>query len=199
METIVTAPVLQAVYAEELRLRGSAFVQRVPIADNFKVGPWKFPKDSMVVVSSWHEGRNKDVWNEHDREGRMHSVDEFWPDRFLTHADDPLSGPRKVDGSKVAKAGGVAPMEKVDGGEEPKFTTETVTGAFVPYGGGQNGCPGRFYAKQEAIAGMALFLSKFDIELKPGPEPKPDMEQFAFGVLPPKEKTAARIRRKKAE
>jgi cytochrome P450 len=74
-----------------------------------------------------------------------------------------------------------------------------VTGSFIPFGGGQNICPGRFYAKQEALGAMAMFLTMFDIELKEKDKlPLPNMMFFPFGVIPPKGKFPARMRRRKA-
>jgi hypothetical protein len=49
---LLADPLLQSIYCEELRLRGSVMIQRVPIISNFKIGPWRFPKDEMVIASS---------------------------------------------------------------------------------------------------------------------------------------------------
>ena len=38
-------------------------------------------------------------------------------------------------------------------------------GSYFPYGGGTAVCPGRFYAKQEILAAVALFLTSFDFEV----------------------------------
>ncbi|KAB8301307.1 hypothetical protein EYC80_003188 [Monilinia laxa] len=187
MPNLLSNLLLQSIYCEELRLRSSSTIQRSPISSNFKLGPWKFSKDDMIIMSIWHAGRDKSIWNEGSN--GEHDVEDFWPERFIVYPNDPHSGPRKPDSTKQT-------FEKL---AEPKLTTDTVNGSWVPYGGGQKICPGRFYAKQEAIGGMAMFLSKFDIELIGNKPPEPNLSYFALGVLPPKGKYLARLRRRSAK
>lgn len=52
MPKILANPLLQSIYCEELRLRGSVMIQRVPVVSTFKIGSWKFPKGKMVIASS---------------------------------------------------------------------------------------------------------------------------------------------------
>ena len=200
MPALLTSPLLQSIYAEELRMRNAISIQRSPVVDGFQLGPWKFGRGELIMASSWHEARNRETWNEMGRLGERHDVEEFWAERFVSYSDDPTSGPKKVDAAKVR---GGEEAEKVAGAgkEEVKlrFTPEKVTGQFIPYGGGENICPGRFYAKQEALAGMALFLSKFEIEVDEQAVVEPNMDQFGFGVMAPKGKIAARMRRRKVE
>lgn len=74
---------------------------------------------------------------------------------------------------------------------------EGLAGTWVPYGGGQHWCPGRFFAKNEMMAAFALISSAYDIELQnPGLKPEPDMAFFPIGMLPPKGKIPVRIRRR---
>ncbi|PQE18726.1 hypothetical protein CJF30_00009709 [Rutstroemia sp. NJR-2017a BBW] len=187
MPELMSNPLLQSIYCEELRLRSGTTIQRSPISSNYKLGPWKFPKDDMIIASVWFEGRDKTVWNE-GLNGE-HDVEDFWPDRFIVYPNDPNSGPRRPD-SASAKS-------KSDKVKEPTFTVDSVNGAFIPYGGGQKMCPGRFYAKQEALGALAMFLNKFDIELKEKKQIVPDLSYFPMGILPPKGKYPARIRRRK--
>ena len=44
MPKLLSNPLLQSVYCEELRLRNGVVIQRVPTVDNFKIGPWKFQR-----------------------------------------------------------------------------------------------------------------------------------------------------------
>ncbi|KFY81326.1 hypothetical protein V500_11534 [Pseudogymnoascus sp. VKM F-4518 (FW-2643)] len=203
MQALLTSPLLQSIYAEELRLRNAILIQRTPIVDTFKIGPWKFPKGDMIMASSWQEARNRETWNQRGRNGEEHDVEEFWAERFLVYKDDPLSGPRLVDAAKVKSGEEAEKAERAEGGEAapPKFAPEKVAGQFIPYGGGENICPGRFYAKQEAMAGMALFLAKFEIELQlePGRVLVPNKNQFGFGVMGPVGEIKARMRRRKVE
>ncbi|TGO45475.1 hypothetical protein BOTNAR_0663g00030 [Botryotinia narcissicola] len=175
---------LQSIYCEELRLRNAAALQRSTVSSNFKLGPWRFPKEAMILASIWFAGHDKNVWNEGPN--GEHEVDSFWPERFILYPNNPYSGPRKSDSGKH-------PSEKIT---KPKLTTDTVSGSWIPYGGGQQICPGRFYAKQESIGSIAKFMSKFDIELTGNKKPEPDFKYFSLGVLPPKGKFPARLRRR---
>jgi cytochrome P450 len=157
------------------------------MSSNYKLGPWKFPKDYMIIASVWFEGRDKTVWNE--GVNGEHDVEDFWPDRFIVYPNDQNSGPRRPD---LASA-----KSKSDKVKEPTFTVDSVNGSFIPYGGGQKMCPGRFYAKQEALGALAMFLNKFDIELKEKKPIVPDLSYFPMGILPPKGKYPARLRRRK--
>ena len=78
---------------------------------------------------------------------------------------------------------------------QPIFTTEGLHGIFLPYGGGQNTCPGRHFAKQEILLTVAALTSYFDIELL-GAETKESYRFFGTGVLGPKGKTRFRLRRR---
>lgn len=196
MPKLLSNPLLQSVYCEELRLRNGVVIQRVPAVDTFKMGEWKFPKDRMIIASSWHEQRDRKVWNEGPVNGEFHSVEDFWAERFLVYPNDPNSGPRKP--GSVAKSKPTKADAKADS-SQPKFTADSVTGSFIPYGGGAKICPGRFYAKQEALGALALFLTMFDIEWKRDEKdmPQPNMAFFPFGVLPPLGKFPARMRRRR--
>ncbi|KAF4624149.1 hypothetical protein G7Y89_g14024 [Cudoniella acicularis] len=201
MPFLLSSTLLQCIWSEELRLRGSVAIQRTPMIPTFKIGPWNLAQDQLILASSWHEHHDPSIWNEGPTAASpdFHSVDTFWPERFLQYPEDPLSGPRKPCSSSAAKP---APKtEKTEKGE-PKFTLEPVNGSFIPFGGGQKVCPGRFYAKQEAIGGMTLFLSLFDIELDDylmKKLPEMDMRYFAFGVIPPLGKFPGRMRRRKVD
>ncbi|XMA15626.1 hypothetical protein WAI453_008417 [Rhynchosporium graminicola] len=193
MPKLLASPLLQSIYSEELRLRNGVMIQRVPLVDNFKVGDWKLPKGDMIIASSWHEQRDKAVWNEGPVNGEFHSVEDFWAERFLVYPNDPNSGPAKPGRDTKPKP----KLAVKDSDNVPKYTTDFVTGSYIPYGGGQKICPGRFYAKQEAIGAMSLILSMFDIELKNNDLPQPDMDYFPYGVVPPLGPFPARMRRRK--
>lgn len=170
-------------------------MQRTPTSDNYQIDGWKFPKNDTVLISVWHEHRDKSVWNEGPVKGVFHSVEDFWAERFLVFPNDPASGPRKPGtGPKARKIPAVGTDET---STEPKFTTDSVVGSYIPYGGGSNICPGRFFAKQEAVIGLSLLITMFDIELVGNVELKPNLKYYPFGMLPPLGKLPARMRRRK--
>ncbi|TGO84925.1 hypothetical protein BPOR_0450g00050 [Botrytis porri] len=187
MPDLLSNLLLQSIYCEELRLRNAAALQRSTVSSDFKLGPWKFPKEAMILASIWFAGHDKNVWNE--GANGEHDVDSFWPQRFILYPNNSYSGPRKSDSGKH-------PSKKIT---KPKLATDTVSGSWIPYGGGQQICPGRFYAKQESIGSIAMFLSKFDIELTDDKNPEPDFKYFSLGVLPPKGSFPARLRRRSAK
>ncbi|PMD32989.1 cytochrome P450 [Hyaloscypha variabilis F] len=174
MPTLLANPLLQSIYSEELRLRGATSLSRAPTHD-LKIGDYIFPKDKVILVSGWHEQRDRSIWNEGPVNGTFHSVEEFWAERFIVHPENPFSGPRKPSSPPVSTR-----AKKVKEGEEQKsyYTTKPVEGSYVPYGVGLKICKGRFYAKQEALGSLALFLMMFDVEfVHAGPEgvPEPNM------------------------
>jgi len=189
--SLLANPLLQSIYSEELRLRNGINLFRTPNNHNARISSWTFPKDGMILVSTWHARRDRTVWNEGPVNGELHPVDDFWAERFIVYPSDPSTGPRKPSGRDAEKS-------KKDG--KPYYTTEPVAGSYIPYGGGLKICKGRFYAKQEAIGAMALLFTMFDIELvgdiKGEGLPKPDMNYFPFGVVPPLGVTRARMRRR---
>jgi hypothetical protein len=54
MPTLLSNPLLQSIYSEELRL----------INRSLRIGNYVFQKDKVILVSAWHEKRDRSVWNE---------------------------------------------------------------------------------------------------------------------------------------
>ncbi|KAG9235358.1 cytochrome P450 [Amylocarpus encephaloides] len=108
-----------------------------------------------------------------------HPASEFWAERFLGKTD--------ADGNV---------------GEPPK---STQAGTFFPFGGGTSMCPGRFFAKQEILSGVAIMIAKFEIEFvenvhhdgtpsKRGPDA--DINNAGSGALLPDSDLKVRLRRR---
>jgi len=47
----------------------------------------------------------------------------------------------------------------------PVFSSQDSFGKLIPFGGGRTGCPGRKFAQQEIMAGVAMVLMSFDIDV----------------------------------
>ena len=83
--------------------------------------------------------------------------------------------------------------------KEAKFTTEDLTSVYIPWGGGSNICPGRYYAKSEMCLIVAMLLWAFDIEfldVEAARKMKPSMAVFAIGTLSPSGNNPVRLRRR---
>lgn len=164
---LCSKPLLQSMYAEALRLNTGIVVGRTPFNGPLRVGEWLFPKGQMILLSSRTAAMNAEIWNTGTTD-EPHPLDTFWADRFVVYPDRPQSGPLKNPAPQAEKL------------EAPEYSMRGLSGAWFPYGGGLGMCPGRHFAKQEVIAGMAVLVASFDIELKVpnGFVPQADMNYF---------------------
>lgn len=203
---------LTAVYLETLRLRAASPIGRTPIADTFRLGRWRFSRDVPIFSTSWLGGHDPTFWNEgtigpgpDGKPKAKHPVEEFWAERFLEYPDDPSSGPiRKTDAAAPGKNARSDPNITAEGEKAarppPRIVTSGMAGNFYPYGGGLNICPGRFFAKQEIMAGVAFMLRAFEFDIVDADAwraVKPDMGYFPFGIVPPKGQMPVRMRRRR--
>lgn len=203
IDSLCRMPLLQSMYAETLRLYTSLFSLRSASHTSFAFGDFIIPKDELVAVDSRVAAMDSNVWNTGTLTADAdapHPLDRFWADRFLVVPDDRTSGPLRVHpaGPKTSVPGSSAPLHG-NGRDTPRFSTDGLTGAWVPYGGGNRQCPGRNFAKQEIILGFAIVLSTLEIELL-GDEShdprKPDTKYYGLGTLPPKGTVPFRFRRR---
>ena len=199
---LCNGPLLQSIYAETLRLRVAIVITRNPEWSEYQLGEWVFPKDELIAISSRTAAMDKEIWNTGTVED-PHPLTEFWSDRFLVYPNDPISGPLKKRNlaEDEKPSSGSASLANQSRLEEPRFAMEGLSGAWVPYGGGQRMCPGRHFAKQEMIASFAILCTAYDIEIVTGEgsAPEPDMRYFPYGALPPKGDTPFRIRRRQLQ
>ncbi len=137
-QKLVSSPWLQAVYTEVLRLRVVFSLVRDAERDT-EIDGFAIPRGSQVQAPVPLAHRNEAVWGV---EG--HPADEFWPRRNLT-------------------------LTTGEGDEKKKkkweFAAGGRSGYWFPYGGGNTICPGRHFAKQEIIAVLALFLTRFEADV----------------------------------
>jgi len=117
-------------------------------------------------------------------ETERYPVKDFCPERFLDF------------GEKV---------EKGDASSEPTFVAGTKGSKMFPYGGGTAICPGRFFAKQEIMAAVALIVLNFDLEVlgftnmdgtPSARRPHLDAAYHGAGVSPPDRDIKIRLRRR---
>ncbi|THV97343.1 cytochrome P450 [Aureobasidium pullulans] len=176
--------------------------------EDYQLGDYSFKKDRLLVAASYIAHHDTKVWNQGTVDD-PHPLNQFWAERFLLKTGSDHSGPllqsyRKKHVDIPATTRPELPV-RVDSAMEDsavqpevKYSTDGLAGAWVPYGGGQSLCPGRHYAKQEMLMTFAIMSTCFDIEIlqEPGEVTLPDLGYFGLGVLPPKNKTRCRIRRR---
>ncbi|KAM5349734.1 hypothetical protein ACJ41O_006239 [Fusarium nematophilum] len=202
IDRLCSGPLLNSIYCETLRVRVAAPVGRASLIPNLNFGRWRMKQGVGMLSTSWTGGHDADFWNVGQTmpNGSVeHPVDSFWAERFLRYQDDPTSGPVRKAGVKFTTSG-KTPKRTPEDDRNARVVTEGTQGYWYPYGGGTKMCPGRFFAKQELMAGVAVALRAFEIELldhEAAAKVGPNMDYFPFGTIPPKGKIAARIRRRK--
>ena len=162
LKRLMSVPLLESIYAEVLRLRIYAYCARYTGEQDLQLNQWRFPKKSILLVSTHLPHMDETYWNTRDG---AYPVDAFWADRFLVYADDPQSGAGKpsratAEGPRLARSRSEEPSAR------PTFTTAGTHGAWMPYGGGPRVCPGRFFAEQSMTAALAIMASHYDVEFR---------------------------------
>lgn len=195
LDDLVNMPLLQSVYTETLRLRTAILVVRTPERENVRLGEYLFRPGELIMAASYVAHRDVNVWNQGTGED-PHTLDEFWADRFLKPVHDNNLNCHEQglhDQEDVKKR-----TQETSYQPTVKFSTEGLSKAWIPYGGGQGLCPGRQLAKQMIFMTFAILATDFDIEIlhQPGEEAKPDMRYWGLGTLPPRNKTPFRIRKR---
>lgn len=210
---LVAQPLLQSVYAETLRLYVAAAISRVAEHDDVNIAGYTVPKGDFLVMYSHLLALDADAWT---RAGRVLTkpLDEFDAERFLVAPGwtRPLgtraAAPERKDPKPATTAAKEEKKKENDGSNHVplsddgrRFSMDGLLGLWIPYGGGDHICPGRYFAKQEIILTFAALFTKFDIELaftSPGAAAsvRPDMRHAPFGTLPPLGTVPFRMRRK---
>ncbi|KAI0022957.1 cytochrome P450 [Xylariomycetidae sp. FL0641] len=170
-DSLLRLPVLQAVYAETLRLRMHFYIIRMPDRVDLRIRDWVIPRQKVVVTPTTVAHMDSEAWSTGSR--NEHPVDQFWIGRFLKcPSGDPAS--------------------------PPTFSTKELEGSWIPYGGGPRQCPGRHFAKRQILLTIALVVSLFDCEIVDGKDVQEDFSLMGFGsgISNPKGKVPARIRRR---
>ncbi|KAK8086049.1 Cholesterol 7-alpha-monooxygenase [Apiospora phragmitis] len=130
-------PLLGSVYSECLRLRSSIPISR-RLREDIVIDGYTLKKDSFLLAPSWLSHINEDVWTA------------------------PLAASSSATGSKG----------RIPGAQEfwaERFLhleatkTKVKLGDYCPYGGGSVICPGRFFAKHEILAAVAMVVTRFDL------------------------------------
>ncbi|KAI1821136.1 cytochrome P450 [Xylaria intraflava] len=160
-------PLLQAIFAENLRLRVHGLLARRPPRD-INVNNWTIPRDSLCLASATTAGMDAEFWC--SGEMAAFPVDRFYPGRFLRRSTS-------TDAVEFSLAG--------------------KGGYWVPFGGGPHSCPGKAFTKRQNILAVALMVTLYDCEVLGSREDhKQDMGMLPLGVASPKGKIPVRLRRR---
>lgn len=166
---LLRQPVLQAVFAETLRLRGHGLFVRKARSD-VDISGWMISEHSLVVASSTPAHMDPKVWCFPAGEVPGPPVDIFWPGRFL-----------------------------ISNGDILEFNPKAAEGSWLPFGGGNNPCPGKQFAKLQAILTVALLVSTIDCEvLADEAKLSMSMKNFGIGILSPVGNIPVRLRSRRA-
>lgn len=182
VDQLLRLPILQAVYAETLRLRMHFYIIRMPDRVDMNIRDWVIPRQKVIVTPTTVAHMDSEAWS--TGLNNEHPVDQFWVGRFLRY---PSKGDR----------GDTQPHDPA--ASSPEFSTKGFEGSWVPYGGGPRQCPGRHFAKRQILLTTALMVSLFDCEiLKEGKGVKEDFSLMGFGsgMSYPAGKVPLRIRRR---
>jgi cytochrome P450 len=168
---LVENPLLQSLYAETLRIYVTILYLRKTLRDAELDGK-TIPAGSTIMCCNWSQQMSEEVWNPEGRPD-IPPANEFWGKRFLEYPDG-------------------------DETKTPRFKAEDISGGrWFPFSMGEHICPGRNAAKREIILMFAVLATYFEVELAEGVrKPRPDMEKFGYGTMPPEGRSACRIRRR---
>lgn len=181
IDRLLSMPVLQAVYAETLRLRMHFYIIRMADRTDVNIRDWIIPRRKVIVTPTTVAHMDSGAWNTGSE--NEHPVDQFWIGRFLTY-------PKKnADGNS----------QQFDSPNSPAFSTKGLEGVWIPYGGGPRQCPGRHFAKRQILLTTALMVTMFDCEiLESGRNVQEDLtlNGFGSGMSHPAGKVPMRMRRR---
>ncbi|KAH6646126.1 cytochrome P450 [Truncatella angustata] len=181
LDKLLRLPVLQAVYAETLRLRMHFYIIRMPDKADMEFRDWVIPRRKVIVTPTTVAHFDSEAWN--TGLNNEHPLDQFWIGRFLKYPSTSVrSSSRPGDSASTVT-----------------FSTKDLEGSWIPYGGGPRQCPGRHFSKRQILLTTALMISLFDCEIiEEGRNVKEDLtlKGFGGGVSHPVGKVPISIRRR---
>jgi cytochrome P450 len=184
IDRLLRLPVLQAVYAETLRLRMHFYIIRMSDNVDLDIRDWAIPRRKVIVTPTTVAHMDSKAWSTGSK--NEHPLDQFWIGRFLKYPSSQSSHNNTQ-------------LHDSSASSSPIFSTKDLEGSWIPYGGGPRQCPGRHFAKRQILLTTALMVSLFDCEiLEDGLKVQEDftLKGFGSGVSHPVGKVPMRIRRR---
>jgi cytochrome P450 len=176
IEKLSQIPLLQSIWAETMRLRVHIFNTRNTQNQEVNVNNWLIPRNSTIFLTSTLAHMDPAEWN--TGEHNEHPLDTFWAERFIEYRNDTVS------------------ELELDGKPGYRFDA-SMAGSWIPFGGGPYKCPGRHFAKREALMLCALLVSHYDVEFDGCcDDVGMDWRTCGLGTLKPDRKIKYRMRRR---
>lgn len=177
---LTTIPIIQSMYAEIARLRIATCVLRTCEAESFHLDDnWIVPKGTTVAIFSHGLGQDNQLWAKARPDITARPLEKFWPERFLVPENN---------GSKDKRRGTTS-----------RFSTEGFEPLQVAFGGGENQCPGREFAKAVQASTLAILFNEYEIQLsdpQSAEQSIPPVRGVAYGTIKPLDKVRVRIRKR---
>lgn len=136
------------------------------------INEWHIPKKTLVMACSTTSHMDATLWDTGPSDSKP--LSHFWAERFLEKGKN----------------------EK-DKDNAQKFSSRSLEGVWMPFGGGKQMCPGQLFTKTAVSLATALFISHFDIEVdNPEREAAVNWSHFGAGVIRPGKKIPFHIRKR---
>jgi cytochrome P450 len=186
MRKVTTQPKLKSIYLEALRWATASPSPRV-VRENCELGGYKLKANSMVIVHSRTLQMDKETW---EIPGQPESdPTQFWPERFLD--GDEINEANRLNEIGEAEENYIADTKSGESKRIKKTNLEPISGpkskkiqqrllALRPFGGGTTLCPGRHFATNEILGGLAALMLRLEVEvideeLKKNGVPQPNL------------------------
>jgi hypothetical protein len=201
MPKLLALPLLNAVWEETLRLRVAAAVYREAEEDMY-ISNTLIPKGSQILSPSVGH-HNPDLWAPFSP-----SASDDLPQYAINDypaTPSPPRGPADFDPTRFLAARRIKADKNASKHERERAAAALAPYNFSPWGGGTHMCSGRYFAKQEALFGVAATLVGFDIDVlcwvnSDGSRSErpagPVQAKYGFGIMAPDRDLQVRMTRK---
>ncbi|KAF2029796.1 cytochrome P450 [Setomelanomma holmii] len=169
---LTVRPILQSLHAETTRFYSSNVAVRVVTSPAFALDDkYTITKGTTLFIYNKFAGLFTPGWHDARPHTTTKPLDTFWAERFL-HSRE---------------------------GKRERFMDAGLGGSWTSFGGGEHKCPGRHFARNIGIVGLAVLLGNFECDLsitESLDDFVPKIRETAFGKMEPTRKVTARLRRR---
>jgi hypothetical protein len=183
VDDITSLSPMRSLLAETVRLRTAAVQVHINRQSLVLDDHWTIPSDTPIVTLSHDLALNTEAWARIRPRTIKKPLEEFWPERFLSHERGGSNSVPKSAQSGVAFS--FSGLESLDMGLN--FGNQPILGSK--------------HAKAIHAATLAVLLNEFEIQLCDAElfdAVLPPAREVAFGMLKPLEHVAVRIRKRVA-